>query len=136
MYLLDTNVLSEIRKAQRAHPKVQAWSQRVVPGDLYLTATTVMEIEIGTHRLMRRDIAQGTRLRIWIDQIVLPTFAGRILSFDAAVAQRCAPFHVPNPCSDRDTIIAATALVHGMAVVTRNIADFAITGVPLINPFE
>jgi toxin FitB len=136
MYLLDTNVLSEMRKAQRAHPQVQAWSRSVPPGDLYLTATTIMEIEIGAQRLMRRDKKQGNRLRRWIDQIVLPTFAGRIFSFDTTIAQRCAPLHVPDPCSDRDSIIAATALVHGMTVVTRNVADFAATGVPLLNPFE
>jgi toxin FitB len=125
-----------MRKEQRAHPKVLAWALRVSPGDLYLTATTIMEIEMGTLRLMRRDPKQGHVLRIWIDQLVLPTFAERILSFDTAVAHRCAPFHMPNPCSDRDSIIAATALVHGMTVVTRNVADFAATGVPLINPFE
>jgi toxin FitB len=136
MYLLDTNVISEMRKRKRTHPNVSKWAASVDPACLFLSTITIMEIEIGTLRLLRRDPAQGNDLRRWIDTNILPSFAGRILSFDTVTAQRCATLHVPDPCSDRDAMIAATALVHGLRVVTRNTADFVATGVPLLNPFE
>jgi toxin FitB len=136
MYLLDTHILSELRKRQRTNPNVAAWLATVQPTHLYLSTMTIMEIEIGTRRLLRRDPAQGGDLRRWIDAKVLPAFAGRILDFDTITAQRCADLHVPNLASGRDLIIAATALVHGLTVVTRNVADFAATGVPLLNPFK
>jgi toxin FitB len=136
MYLLDTNVLSELRKRQRTNPNVAAWLATVQPTHLYLSTMTIMEIEIGTLRLLRRDPAQGGDLRRWIDAKILPAFAGRILDFDTITARRGAPLHGPNPASVRDSIIAATALVHSLTVVTRDVADFAATGVPLLNPFE
>ena len=85
---------------------------------------------------VRRIKAAGAALRAWIDDKVLPVFQGRILVVDAAVAQRCARLHVPDPRAERDALIAATALVHGLTLVTRNVADFELMDVDLFNPWE
>ena len=136
MFLLDTNVLSELRRRERTHPKVAAWADSVHASELFLSAITILEIEAGTLLLARRDETQGAVLRTWIDAKVLPAFAGRILPVDTAVAQRCARLHVPDPRAERDALIAATALVHRLRVVTRNVADFQPMGVELINPWS
>jgi toxin FitB len=136
MFLLDTNVLSELRRRDRTHPAVAAWADSVHPADLFLSAITVLEIEAGTVMLLRRDKAQGAILRAWIDNKVLPTFETRILPVDTAVALRCARLHVSDPQSERDALIAATALVHGLKVVTRNTMDFAQMGVDLLDPWD
>ena len=135
MFLLDTNVLSELRRQTRAEPKVVAWANSVHTADMFLSAITILEIEAGTLMLQRRDQAQGAMLRTWIDQKVLPAFDGRILPVDTAVAQRCARLHVPDTRAERDALIAATALVHRMSVVTRNVGDFQPMGVVVINPW-
>jgi len=136
MYLADTNVVSELRKAKHAHPRVRAWAEALPPARLYLSVVSVLELEIGILLLERRDRKQGAVLRAWMDGHVLPTFSDRILAVDTAVAQRCAALHVPNPRSDRDALIAATALVHDMTVVTRNVSHFQPLGVLLVNPWE
>ena len=138
MFILDTNVISELRKAGdgKADANVVAWLSSVDAGTLYLSAITLMEIELGVLRIERRDPLQGARLRAWVDHRILPEFADRTLSVDLAVALRCAPLHVPDPRPERDAFIAATALVHGMTIVTRNLADFAPIGVPLVNPWD
>jgi toxin FitB len=136
MFLLDTNVLSEMRRRTSMNPQVAAWALSVNPGDLYLSVITILEVEIGAQRIARKDAAQGAMLRNWIDRQVLTAFAGRILPLDVATVQRCASLHVPNPCSERDAMIAATALCNGLRVVTRNVADFTTTGVEIINPFD
>lgn len=138
MYLLDTNVVSELRKARRglAEPRVSRWAAGVHASELYLSAITVEELEIGVLRMERRDTAQGAALRAWIDDLVLHVFAGRILAVDHTVAQQSARLHVPDPCPFRDALIAATALVHGMTIVTRNVSDFESTGVAVFNPWE
>jgi len=138
MFLLDTNVISELRKAGdgKADANVVAWLSSVDATTFYLSAITLMEIELGILRIERRDPAQGARLRAWMDQRILPEFADRTLPVDTAVALRCARLHVPDPRPERDAFIAATALAHGMTVVTRNVADFAPTGVPLLNPWD
>lgn len=138
MYLLDTNVVSELRKAPsgRADAKVVAWAASVAVPMLFISSITILEIEIGILQIERKDPAQGMLLRGWLENNVLPAFDGRIIAFDTPIARRCAGLHVPDPRSDRDAIIAATALVHGMQVVTRNTADFEATGVLLINPWE
>ena len=138
MFILDTNVISELRKAGdgKADANVVAWLSRVDAGTLYLSAITLMEIELGVLRIERRDPVQGARLCAWVDHRILPEFADRTLSVDLAVALRCAPLHVPDPRPERDVFIAATALVHGMTIVTRNLADFASIGVPLVNPWD
>ena len=135
MYILDTNVVSELRKAKKAHQNVKNWAQPVPSASLYISVISVLELEIGILLIERRDKEQGAILREWMDRHVFPTFSGRILAIDTAVAQRCATLHVPNPCSDRDALIAATALVHGLTVATRNVADFERTGVGVINPW-
>ena len=138
MFVLDTNVVSELRKAKagKADARVTAWAASVPTPALFLSAITILELETGALLVARRDPAQGALLRAWLDQHVLPAFDGRVLAIDTAVAQRCARLHVPDPRADRDALIAATALVHGMTVVTRNVADFASTGVPILNPWQ
>lgn len=134
MYLLDTNVVSELRKASRAEPAVRAWATEQPPGTVFLSIMCLMELEIGVLRMERRDALQGERLRRWLE-IVLAAFEGRILGIDTAVARVCAKLHVPDPRPERDALIAATALVHGLTVVTRNTADFGPMGVRLFNPW-
>ncbi len=137
MFVLDTNVVSELRKVRlgRADHNVARWADQVDAMALYLSAITVQELETGVLLAERRDPPQGAIFRTWFDQHVLPAFAGRILPIDTLVAQRCASLHVPNPRPVMDSLIAATALVHGMTVVTRNTADFQSLGVPILNPW-
>lgn len=133
-YLLDTNVISELRKpAGRAAPTVREWAQRQVTHDLSISVITVMEIEIGIARLERRDPAQGEILRRWLEHDLLPAFANRTLPVDLDVVRQAARMHVPDPRPERDVLIAATALTRHLTVVTRNTSDFEPLGVPLIN---
>lgn len=137
MFVLDTNVVSELRKVKsgKADINVTAWVANVDAPSLFISAITVMELETGVLQAARKDAAQGTLLRSWLDHHVLPEFAGRVLPIDTSIAQRCARLHVPDRRSERDALIAATALVHGMTVVTRNVPDFAPTGVDVLNPW-
>jgi len=111
MYVLDTNVVSELRKARlgKADANVVAWAESVDAGDLYLSAITVMELELGVLAIERKDASQGAMLRAWLQQQVLPEFAERILPVDTTVAQRCARLHIPNKRGERDALIAAVA---------------------------
>lgn len=138
IFLLDTNVISELRKAKtgKINPNVKAWAESVLPNDLFLSVITLLELEMGIGLIERRDSAQAALLRGWLNRFVLPAFDGRILAVDTAVALCCGKLHVPDPRSDRDALIAATALVHKMTVVTRNIDDFKPTGVSILNPWE
>jgi predicted nucleic acid-binding protein len=138
MFVLDTNVLSELRKVRlgKANTNVTAWAESVDAADLFVSAITILELELGVLLIERKDATQGAMLRSWLEQQVLPEFARRTLPVDTAVAQRCARLHVPDKRSERDALIAATALVHGMTVVTRNTADFVPTGVSLIDPWQ
>ena len=121
-------------KSGKADRHVAGWSATVLPNTLFLSAITVVELEIGVQLLERRDSAAGAALRGWLDGHVLPAFSGRILPCDEIIARRCAALHVPHPQGQRDSIIAATALVHRMTVVTRNVMDFQSTGVAIVNP--
>ena len=136
-YLLDTNVVSELRKSStgRADRNVISWAGRVPPSDMFLSVISVLEIETGVLLAERRNPTQGAALRSWLDLNVLVTFAGRILPVDTEVARRCARLHVPHTRPDRDALISATALVHDMTVVTRNVSDFAPTGVAIVDPW-
>jgi predicted nucleic acid-binding protein len=136
MFLLDTNVVSELRRPEKADPKVLAWSSGLSATETFISAITLLELELGVLSAERKDNAKGQILRTWLDDQVVPRFEGRVLPFDAAVALRCARLHVPDRRAERDALIAATALVHGMDVVTRNDADFAGTGVTIINPWK
>lgn len=138
MFLLDTNVVSELRKVRlgSGNERVARWSDSVAAGELYLSVITIQELEIGILLAERRDVLQGEKLRVWFTQQVLPAFSGRILPVDTAVAQASARLHVPDPKPIRDGLIAGTALVHGMTVVTRNVADFERTGVSILNPWR
>src|ERR1700676_3369277 len=134
MFLLDTNVISELRKvrAGKADRNVAAWARTVAAGSLFLSVIVIQELEIGTSLVERRDPPKGAILRAWLDDHVLPTFSERILSIDTVVARRSAALHIPDPRPIRDGLIVATALTHGMIVVTRNVADFEPTGVLLL----
>lgn len=138
MFVLDTNVVSELRKAKagRADRHVTAWASRTPASSMYLSAITVLELETGVLLIERRDASQGAIMRAWMDGHVMPAFAGRILAVDADVALRCARLHVPDRLGERDALIAATALVHRMTVVTRNTADFEPARVSLLNPWQ
>lgn len=137
MFILDTNVVSELRKAKagKADVRVTAWADTLLPGSLFISAITVLELETGVLLIERRDAGQGALLRAWLDGHVLPAFAGRVLAVDTAVAQCCARLHIPDRRAERDALIAATAIVHGMTVATRNVADFELTGVCVFNPW-
>jgi predicted nucleic acid-binding protein len=138
MLLLDTNVISELRKVRlgKADPNVAKWSESLDTADLFISIITIHELEIGVLLAERRDPPQGLTLRKWLETLVLSAFDNRILPLDIAVARRAAKLHVPDPRPINDAFIAATALVHGMTVATRNLGDFASTTVPLLNPWH
>lgn len=136
-YLLDTNVISELRKSeQRANTRVRAWASARLPLELHLSVITIMEIEIGIGRLQTRDPLQAERLQTWLEDDLLQVFSSRILPLDLNVARRAARLHVPDPSPERDAIIAATAAAHSLTVVTRNTKDFEHLDVALINPWD
>jgi len=138
MYVLDTNVVSELRKirAGKADWNVAAWTESVDAAGLFVSALPIMELELGVLSSERKNATQGALLRSWMKQRVLPEFSGRTLPVDTAVAQCCARLHVPDKRGDRNALIAATALVHRMTVVTRNVADFQAAGASILNPWE
>jgi len=134
-FLLDTNVLSELRKGQRAHKAVLAWAGQQQLAASAVSAISMMEIEIGIRLIARRDTSQAGHLRAWLQQI-RQKFKGRILPIDEVVALKAAELHVPDPAPERDALIAATALTHGLIMVTRNVCDFEYAnGLTLLNPW-
>ena len=136
MFSLDTNVISELRHGKpNQSPEVRRWAAQQSVSRLFLSAITILELEQGILSLERRTPAQGSALRLWLTG-VRAAFSGRILPFTEHAATICAALHVPDPRSERDAMIAATALEHGFTVVTRNTADFVNTGVLLLNPWS
>ena len=138
MYLLDTNVVSELRKIRqgKADPGVMRWAEGVASSDLYLSVISIQELEIGILLAERRDPEKGRVLRFWYEKKVLPVFRLRILPIDTQISRYSARLHVPNIRPVRDAFIAATGMVYGMTVVTRNVRDFEPMGIALINPWE
>jgi len=136
MYLLDTHVLSELRRRDRIDPRVAAWADTVEQDALYLSVVTILEVELGILAVERRDPAQAALLRRWLEDRVLPAFDARILPIDTAVARACARLHVPDRRAERDAMIGATALTHRMTVVTRNVGDFEPMRVGVMNPWD
>jgi len=137
-YLLNTNVVSELRKIGdgKADANVVSWVEAEDADRFFISAITILELERGVLGVQRRDPVQGARLRAWLDNHIRPEFAGRILAVDDVVATRCAHLHVPNRRNEVDALIAATALVNGLSVVTRNVRDFEGTGVVVVDPWQ
>ena len=136
MFVLDTNVVSELRRQAKANAKVLAWANATPVSQTYLSAITILEIELGALLMERKNKAHAMALRTWIDSQILPRFEGRILAVDTAVALCCARLYVLATRSERDALIAATAKVHAMTVVTRNITDFDMPGIAVLNPWD
>jgi predicted nucleic acid-binding protein len=136
MYVLDTNVISELRHGKpNQSAAVRAWASDKPARHLFISAISILELEKGVLALERRTPPQGSALRIWLTG-VKASFAGRILPFTENTATLCAALHVPDPKSERDAMIAATALEHQMTVVTRNVLDFVGTNAKLVDPFK
>jgi len=133
-WLLDTNVVSELRKPG-ADPAVVSWANQFSPSEMFLSAVTILEVERGILLVGRRDPAQAAVLQRWLDTKLLDRYGGRILPVDVTVARQAAAFFVPDPAPERHALIAATAKVHGLVLATRNVSDFASTGVEIVNPW-
>ena len=139
MFVLDTNVVSELRKVRsgKANPGVAAWAETVSSAELFISAITIQELEHGVLLMERSDPTQGALLRAWLDQSVTAAFTNRVIAVDERVARSAAALHVPNPAPFRDALIGATALVHKMTVVTRDLKDFRrFHGVDVLNPWN
>jgi predicted nucleic acid-binding protein len=134
LYLLDTNILSELRRRERADPRLLDWAHKVPTVQTFVSVISILEIEMGILQIERKDVRQAAILRPWFEEQVLAQFEGRIFPVDTAVARRCAQLHTPDRRPERDALIAATALVHGLSLVTRNVVDFKATGVKLVTP--
>ena len=138
MWLLDTNVVSELRKIRsgKADANVARWISGKDTAAMFISVITLQELETGVLRTERKDAVRGEILRKWFDWSVRPAFAGRILPVDEKVALKSAQLQVPDPKPAMDCLVAATALVHGLTLVTRNIRDFEGTGVRLVDPWK
>jgi len=136
MLLLDTNVVSETRK-QACHPNVRQWIAGQNVHEMYISAITVLEIQRGiTLAEKRGDTAQAAFFTRWLDGNVLPAFAGRVLSIDHLIARQAARLDWAGTTDYRDSLIAATAIMRGAAVVTRNTRHFTGLGIQLVNPWD
>jgi predicted nucleic acid-binding protein len=136
LFLLDTNVVSELRKASRCDPRVAAWQASQSAAACFLSAVTVMEIRLGIELARRNDARKALVLEEWLEQRVKKVFDGRILPVDTAIAEKCALLRAERPRAFRDGLILATAVAHGLTVVTRNTKDFAGAAVPVVDPWR
>ena len=136
--LLDTNILSELRKlnSDKIHPSVQKWAETTPFSQSYISAISLTEIKMGILSLARKDPTQANRLKLWFENVILQDYQARILPVDEAVALHCASLHIPDKKPINDAFIAATAWVHDLVSVTRNVKDFEQMGVRLLNPFD
>ncbi len=134
-YLLDTNVISELRKGQRCNPGVASWFAEVSSGEIYLSALTVGEIRKGIENIRRRDQRRAEALDAWLHEL-LEMHSDRILPVNAVIAEQWGRFNVPDPLPVLDSLLAATASVHDLTLVTRNLKDVERTGVAYLNPFR
>lgn len=134
-FLLDTNIIAEVRKGSRANPAVRSWFAALDPDDILLSVVTVGEIRRGIEGVRRRDPAAARALERWLRR-VLADHADRILAVDLPVAEEWGRLNVPDPLPVIDGLLAATAKVHGLTLATRNVKDVARSGVDVVNPFE
>ncbi len=134
-FLLDTNVVSELRKGPRAVPSVRAWYEAIDEDGLYLSVLVIGELGRGVERIRRRDKISAQKLEIWLRGVV-DDFSDRVLPVTESIARIWGSFGVPDPISTVDGLLAATAQHHGLVLVTRNVKDVASTGVAVVNPFE
>ena len=135
MYLLDTNIVSALRRPEKAPQTLRVWAAEIAAADMYLSVITLYEIELGIRQIGRRDQPQATILQNWFERNVRLNFRTRILPVTEEIAMRSAALHVPDPKPERDAFIAATAFVHGLTIVTRNVRDFHGMGSTLLNPW-
>ena len=138
MFLLDTNVISELRKAKagRANRGVTAWGSDVPAALMFMSVISLHELEHGVLLAERSEPSKGGVLRAWLDSSVVPAFHERIVDVDVAVVLRAAALHVPDPAPFRDALIGATALVHGLTMITRNVVDFErFDDLAVVNPW-
>lgn len=137
MYVLDTNLVSEIRKVPaKKNPAVQRWLEKQYSDQLFITSITVYELEVGVQRLARKDSAQAALIGDWLHGILLPGFEGRVLDLDLESSLIAATYQVPDPRPSADCFIAAITQRHHMKLVTRNTKDFLAMNIPLINPWN
>lgn len=138
MFLLDTNVISELRKIKigKANKGLEIWSKNHNKKIMFLSVISLLELEIGALSLERKDPKQGTVIRMWIDEIIKPKFKDRIIPVSTKTVLICSKMHIPNRKSITDSLIAATAIEHNLTVITRNEKDFEETGAKIFNPFS
>jgi predicted nucleic acid-binding protein len=133
-FLLDTNVISEIRKRERAHPNVVRWVQQTPVTQIGTSVIVLAEIRRGIELKRRRDVEQGRALDRWYSQM-RSRLGDRVLAIDEPIADAWARLSVPHPVALIDGLLAATCMVHGLILVTRNVADVARTGVEVVDPW-
>jgi len=134
-YLIDTNVLSEIRKGERTNAGVREWFAEASDEDLFVSVLTLGEIRRGIEGIRRRDPVSATHLDQWFDTVQARS-AGRVLLITPEISDRWGRLNVPDPLPVIDSLLAATAIEHGLTLVTRNIKDVERTGASLLNPFS
>jgi predicted nucleic acid-binding protein len=135
MFLLDTNVLAELRKGRRANANVRAWFDALAPEDIRLSVVTIGEIRTGIENIRRRDPVAAASLERWLARL-LRDYGDSVLPVDVTIAEEWGRLNVPSRLPVIDGLLAATARVHGFTLATRNVTDVARTGVEVVNPFE